>query len=118
MDVVDVRAPSRVRLRNSRFLESYLHELPELPGLAGAPFGAMICRIEPGEATDPDFHNQEELFIVVTGEGKLLAADESTELRAGDAFALPRKVEHVIENTGGEPLTFVSVWWPKDEPEA
>jgi mannose-6-phosphate isomerase-like protein (cupin superfamily) len=117
MDVVDVRAPTRVRLRNDRFLESYLHELPELPGLAGAPFGGMICRVEPGEATDPDFHNQEELFVVVTGEGKLVVGGETTEVRAGDAFALPRQVEHVIENTGREPLTFVSFWWPKVEPE-
>lgn len=117
MNVVDVRSPTRVRLRNDRFLEAYLHELPELAGLADAPFGAMICRIEAGAATDPDLHNQSELFVVVTGEGTLLTGDEQTDVRAGDAFALPRQVEHVIRNTGTEVLTFVSMWWPKDEPE-
>lgn len=117
MEIVESSSPAHVRLQNDRFSESYLHELPELPGLEEAPFGGMICGIQPGEATDPDFHNQSELFVVVAGSGSLMAQGESRGICAGDIFALPRKVEHVIRNTGSTVLTFVSVWWPRTEPE-
>lgn len=117
MKTVRSSYPDRVRLQNDRFSEAYLHEFPELPELDDAPFGGMICRIQPGEATDADFHNQSELFVVVTGSGSLTAGGETTSIREGEIFTLPRKVEHVIKNTGGAVLTFVSVWWPRTEQE-
>jgi quercetin dioxygenase-like cupin family protein len=117
MKVINIDSPTRTRLQNSRFSESYLHELPELAELTEAPVGGMICRIEPGEATDADFHNQSELFVVVTGTGSVIAAGETTAIDTGEIFTLPRKVEHVIKNTGSTVLTFVSVWWPRTELE-
>jgi len=118
MKIVNISSPPHVRLQNDRFSESYLHEQPELTGLNEAPFGGMICRIEPGEATAPDFHNQDELFVVVTGSGSLIAEGTTTTIHTGDIFSLPRKVEHVIKNTGSTVLTFVSVWWPRSEPDS
>lgn len=118
MNIVDIRSPAHIRLQNERFSESYLHELSELTELREAPFGGMICHIEPGKATDPDFHNQDELFVVVAGNGSLITADETTDVHTGDVFSLPRKIEHVIKNTGSTVLTFVSVWWPRVEPES
>ena len=116
MKIVKSNSSAHVRLQNDRFSESYLHEFPELPELEEAPFGGMICRIQPGEVSDPDFHNQSELFLVVTGGGSLIAEGETSDIHAGDIFALPRKVEHVVKNTGSTVLTFISVWWPRTEP--
>lgn len=118
MNPVDISSPSHVRLRNDRFTESYLHELPELGELKEAPFGGMICRIEPGEATDQDFHDQSELFVVATGAGSLITDSETVAIHTGEVFTLPAKVPHVIKNTGTTVLTFVSVWWPRNEPES
>ncbi len=118
MNIINISSPTRARLQNDRFSESYLHELPELPELEEAPFGGMICRIEPGEATDLDFHNQNELFIVVSGSGSLTAESGPIAVQTGDIFSLPKKVSHVIENTDSTVLTFVSVWWPRSEVES
>jgi mannose-6-phosphate isomerase-like protein (cupin superfamily) len=117
MKVIEASSPVHVRLWNDRYSESYLHEFPELPELEEAPFGGMICCIQPGAVTDPDFHDQSELFVVVTGSGSVIAGNEVSDIHAGQIFALPRKVEHVIKNTGDTVLTFVSVWWPRTEQE-
>jgi mannose-6-phosphate isomerase-like protein (cupin superfamily) len=118
MDTVDVSSPPQVRLQNDRFSEAYMHEFGELSELKEAPFGSMICQVEPGQATDEDFHNQSELFVVVTGTGSLIADNETVNINTGDVFTLQRKVPHVIKNTADTPLIFVSVWWPRNEPES
>lgn len=118
METVDLNSRPYIRLQNDRFSEAYLHEMPELGELTEAPFGGMICHIEPGEVTDRDFHDQSELFMVVTGSGSLITDSETIAIGSGDIFALPRKVPHVVENTADTILIFVSIWWPRNEPKS
>ena len=81
------------------------------------PFGQMACFLDPGTQTTPDCHDQDEVVIVLSGQAELRMEGESVRLHAGQLAHLPRNRTHVVANPAGEPLAWISIYWPLHEPE-
>lgn len=89
------------------------------PGQAQEPpFGQLACFLDPGASTTPDRHDQDEIVIVLSGLAELDVEGESVRLAAGQLAHLPRNRTHVVSNPAGEPLSWVSLYWPLREPAA
>ena len=82
-------------------------------GTAARKLGASIDTLAPGKRGCPYHlhHAQEEMFVVLEGEGTLRVAGEMLPLRAGDVVFVPPGPEypHQIINTSGAPLKYLSV---------
>ena len=82
-------------------------------GLAGRKIGCSIDVVPPGKRACPyHFHYaQEELFIVIDGEGTLRVAGEMVPIRRGDVISIPPGADypHQIVNTSTAPLKYLSL---------
>jgi uncharacterized cupin superfamily protein len=82
-------------------------------GTAARKLGASIDVLAPGKRGCPYHlhHAQEEMFVVLEGEGTLRVAGESLPLRTGDVVFIPAGSEypHQIVNSSGAPLKYLSV---------
>lgn len=82
-------------------------------GTAAKKLGASIDNLPPGKRGCPyHFHHaQEEMFVVLAGEGTLRVAGEMVPIRAGDVIFIPPGPEypHQIINTSEGILTYLSV---------
>lgn len=66
--------------------------------------------IEPGASIGTHRHEQEEeVYIVVRGRGRLSDGAETTEIGPGDTVLTGHGGEHAIENIGAEPLEIIAV---------
>lgn len=76
--------------------------------------GYNLTVVPPGKRGCP-FHNHhvnEEMFLILEGEGTLRFGDQEYPLRAHDIIACPpgkRDVAHQIINTGSEPLRYLAL---------
>ncbi len=66
------------------------------------------ARVPPGVTTAAHYHRQtEEIYYVLAGRGRMRINEETTEVTAGDAIAIPPGAEHQITNTGDQELVFL-----------
>lgn len=89
-------------------------------GTAASKLGASIDIVAPGKITCPyHFHYaQEEMFVILEGEGTLRVAGEMLPLTAGDVIFIPPGPEypHQILNTSQKPLKYLSIS-TREQPE-
>ncbi|MDN0082739.1 cupin domain-containing protein [Crenobacter sp. SG2305] len=89
-------------------------------GTAAQKLGIGIDTVPPGKRSCPyHFHHaQEEMFIVLEGNGALRVAGELLPLRAGDVVFIPPGPDypHQIINDSDAPLTYLSIS-TKEQPE-
>ena len=82
-------------------------------GTAARKLGAGIDVLPPGKRACPyHFHYaQEEMFVILEGEGTLRVAAEMIPIRAGDVIDIPPGPEypHQIINTSDAPLKYLSI---------
>jgi uncharacterized cupin superfamily protein len=82
-------------------------------GLPGRKIGCGIDIVPPGKRACPyHFHYaQEEVFIVLEGQGTLRVAGEMLPIRAGDVISIPPGPEypHQVINTSDAPLKYLSL---------
>jgi uncharacterized cupin superfamily protein len=82
-------------------------------GTAALKLGAGVDTVPPGKRACPyHFHYaQEEMFIVIEGEGTLRVAGEMLPIRAGDVMFIPPGPDypHQIINTSAAPLKYLSI---------
>jgi len=82
-------------------------------GTAARKLGASIDVLAPGKRGCPYHlhHAQEEMFIIVEGNGTLRVAEELLPLKAGDVVFIPAGPEypHQILNTSEAPLKYMSI---------
>jgi uncharacterized cupin superfamily protein len=82
-------------------------------GTAASKLGASFDIVAPGKRSCPyHFHHaQEEMFIVIEGEGTLRVAGENLPIRSGDVIFIPPgpAYPHQIINTSQAPLKYLSV---------
>lgn len=63
------------------------------------------ARVLPGQHTAPHYHpSTEEIYYILSGEGRMQIGDEVRIVGPGDAIAIPPGAIHTIENTGSEVL--------------
>lgn len=82
-------------------------------GTAASKLGASIDILEPGKCGCPYHlhHAQEEMFIILEGQGTLRVSDERLPVKAGDVIFIPAGPEypHQIINTSQAPLKYLSI---------
>lgn len=82
-------------------------------GTAASQLGARIDVVAPGQQGCPYHyhHAEEEMFVVLQGEGTLRVAGELLPIRAGDTIFIPAgpAYPHHILNTSDAPLHYLSV---------
>jgi uncharacterized cupin superfamily protein len=82
-------------------------------GTAARKLGAGFDILAPGMRSCPYHlhHGQEEMFVVLDGEGSLRVAGEMLPIRAGDVIFVPPGPEypHQIVNTSQAPLKYLSI---------
>lgn len=83
------------------------------PGTAARKLGISVDTVAPGKRSCPyHFHHaQEELFIVIEGEGTLRVAGEMLPVRTGDVVFIPPGPDypHQFINTSRQPMKYLSV---------
>ena len=86
---------------------------PRVAGAAACKLGAAIDIVPPGKRACPyHFHYaQEEMFVILEGEGTLRVAGEMIAIAAGDVIDIPPGPEypHQIINTSDAPLKYLSI---------
>jgi uncharacterized cupin superfamily protein len=82
-------------------------------GTAALKLGASVDILAPGMRGCPYHlhHAQEEMFVVLEGEGTLRVAGEMLPVKAGDVMFIPAGPEypHQLINTSSAPLKFLSI---------
>jgi len=86
---------------------------PRVAGTVARDLGAGYDILPPGKMGCP-FHchyGEEEMFIILAGEGTLRVSDERIAIRAGDVIDIPPgpAYPHQIINTSAAPLTYLSI---------
>lgn len=83
------------------------------PGTAAHKLGASIDTVAPGKRSCPyHFHHaQEEMFVVLNGNGTLRVAGEMLAIGPGDVIFIPPGPDypHQIINTSDGPLKYLSI---------
>lgn len=63
------------------------------------------ARVPVGGSTQEHYHPRaEEIYFITAGSGRMRIEDEVSEVKAGDAIAIPPGRKHKLWNTGGEVL--------------
>ena len=82
-------------------------------GTAATKLGAGFDILEPGKIACPYHYHlaQEEMFVILEGEGTLRVAGERVPVRAGDVIVIPPGPEypHHLINTGAVPMKYLSI---------
>lgn len=82
-------------------------------GTAAQKLGASFDIVAPGQMSCPYHlhHAEEEMFIVLQGEGTLRVAGERVPIKAGDVITIPPgpAYPHHIINTSDAPLHYLSI---------
>ena len=89
-------------------------------GTAARQLGASFDIVAPGQQSCPYHyhHAEEEMFVVIQGQGTLRVAGELLPIQAGDVITIPAGPDypHHILNTSDAPLHYLSISTQK-EPE-
>ena len=103
--------PTRHNVKGSRF-ES---RATRLGGAVGAKeLGAQYIVVPPGKTAYPlhNHHNNEEMFVILEGEGTYRRADETWPVKAGDVIAAPAggvETAHQLINDGVAELKYLAI---------
>jgi mannose-6-phosphate isomerase-like protein (cupin superfamily) len=74
------------------------------------------ARLPVGASTQEHFHPRaEEIYYLTHGTGKIRIENETREVRAGDAIAIPPGRKHKLWNTGAETLRLLCCCAPAYE---
>ena len=66
------------------------------------------ARLPEGTATQEHYHARtEEIYFITAGQGRMRIEDETREVKAGDAVAIPPGKKHKLWNTGASTLTLL-----------
>jgi uncharacterized cupin superfamily protein len=89
-------------------------------GTAAQKLGASVDTLEPGKRGCPYHlhHAQEEMFVILEGEGSLRVAGEMLAVAAGDVVFMPAGPDypHQFINTSAAPMKYLSIS-TREQPE-
>lgn len=83
-------------------------------GIGARQLGYNLTELPPGKSQCPfhSHHHEEEMFLILDGEGELRFGDQRYPLRRHDVIACPTggaAVAHQITNTGSTPLRYLAL---------
>lgn len=80
--------------------------------LAETALTVTWVEVRPGACQAQHNHAPQQVYVVVTGEGRMGVGDEERDVRRGDLVFVPPGVRHGITNTGSDTLIYVSAATP------
>lgn len=109
--------PTRL-INNNKGFEAEVNRLGPLVG--AQQIGCSIVEVPAGKKAWPRHSHSvnEEMFLILAGEGTLHYGDEHQALHEGDLISCPANIDvaHQIENTGSMPLKYLALG-TQQEPE-
>ncbi len=67
--------------------------------------------VMPGYALGGDTHEEDEIYYILSGHGKLRLDDETVEIYPNQIIFIPAGVFHALDNSGSsEPMTILTMW--------
>lgn len=75
----------------------------------------FVGSIPPGRAPDHS-HEYEEVLFVLRGSGRIWSGQTVAPISAGSCIYLPKRRVHCVENTGGESIDLLGVFYPAGSP--
>ncbi len=93
-----------------RYQQLYPHGGEDL-----APWGFGRAVVEPGGATEPHRHEENEVFVFLAGSGEITIGEERGAVGRDMAVLIPGGSHHQVRNTSTDTrLVFLSVYWPEN----
>ncbi len=86
-----------------------------LAGVAGLPaqrFAMGHSTVYPGGRVPLHQHANEEVYVILRGDGEMTVGGEHITVTEGSAVYLPPGVPHELRNTGGDDLMLMWVYAP------
>jgi mannose-6-phosphate isomerase-like protein (cupin superfamily) len=75
--------------------------------------GSMKVELYAPRGTDPQApHRQDELYVVISGDGEFLCGETRTSFSQGDVLFVPAGVTHRFENFSDDFVTWVIFYGP------
>ena len=107
--------PTRI-IENEKGFEAKVNRLG--PMIGAKQLGCSIVEVPSGKKAWPKHSHSvnEEMFLILSGNGTLHYGDSSQPVSEGDLISCPADIEtaHQIENTGAEPLRYIALSTLKD----
>ena len=101
MDIVNVNAAPPFITKDG----SELRELLAYRNSAIRHQSLAEARLPVGTSTQEHYHaHTEEIYFITAGAGRMRIEDETRDVQAGDAIAIPPGKKHKLWNTGAETL--------------
>lgn len=96
-----------------------LRRLYPWAGVSNPLWGSAIATVRPSESTTLHAHDEDETFIIFSGNGTMTVDADTADVGPGDVIFLPRNCHHMIKNNSdSEPLQFLSIFWGSPEADA
>lgn len=84
-------------------------------GIAGLPVRSFVMgqsQIYPGGGIPRHAHENEEVYVLLKGQARMVVGDQALDLSEGDAVYLPPNVPHELRNPGPEEAVLLFVYAP------
>ncbi|UPK00887.1 class I tRNA ligase family protein [Bradyrhizobium sp. 170] len=79
---------------------------------ARAPFAGGTVTVQPEACTRPDNHHEHEVFVILSGQGRLDGVGEPRFVRSGDICVFEPFAKHQLTNiSSSENLTYFTIYW-------
>jgi mannose-6-phosphate isomerase-like protein (cupin superfamily) len=87
---------------------SLIRELVGIPSGNSQQQSVAEAIVPPDAETVEHYHRTtEEVYLFISGEGRMRLGDEEAEVRAGDTVVIPPGVRHKLWNPGSQPLVLL-----------
>ena len=106
MLVKDIALIKKTRAADNAELREIFH--PERDGVT-ISYSLAHAVVVIGGTSVPHRLTSSEVYYVLSGSGEMHVGDESRHVQAGQSIHIPPNSVQWIENTGGEPLTFLCI---------
>ena len=74
-------------------------------------FGLVWVEVRAGTNVDAHEHDEEESFLIISGQAELIMEGKTTVLKKGDVVYVPRFWNHQMCNPFQETLIFADIYW-------
>lgn len=82
------------------------------------PFGGAWCVVRSNTESLKHHHEEQELFIIVSGTAKIHVGEQIVEVKKGDFLAIPPGNDHFVCNDTDEDFHFFTMWWDQESCDA
>ena len=88
------------------------HVLLQEGDVPGSELAVTWVDVEPGAKQPHHSHEPQQTYLITRGSGVMHVGSEDQEVGVGDLIFIPSGMEHGIDNTGQEILTYIAAATP------